>query len=280
MPRTSRSPRRSSDPSILGAAIGTTFRVSLRNLPLFFAIVVIVQLPWILLVVAEPAYAGVGDRLRPEDMSLDEGGRAVAEALGVGLLQMVLWAVCSGAICYGVVETLRSGSVPAGQCLSHGLAVVGRVVATSVLIWLRILVPFVVAAVPAVALAMVAEPLIELLMLVAAVFATRTALRLFVAVPVTVVERASVRQSFARSIELTTGSLGQVFAVLFLLGLFAVVVSTVAGAFGRGTTAQLYVIIVANLVGGVVWASLSPVLYVLLRKRREGLDLATLEATF
>jgi hypothetical protein len=237
-----------------GKLLTMGFGIGVRNLVAFAFLSLLVYSPWVAL------------ELVKFDLMADmERNSANLLLLLINLLPLPLGMVVSGAIAYGVVQQLRGKRASLGDCIAHGLRDLGRILGTGAYATLRIGVGMILCFVPG---------LIE-------------TCRLYVAMPVAVIEGCGPRATVRRSIELTDGNRGPIFGVVLLLGL-AQFLAGMAAAIGFEVAAGIQpeplgyslTIIAITILFGVFQSTMAAVAYSLLRKGRENVDIEELEAVF
>lgn len=177
------------------------------------------------------------------------------------LLGIVLGPMTTGALTFGVLQQLRERHVSFGECLSVGFSRLLPVFAVAMLVGLAIGVGFILLIIPGLWLMC----------------------RLWVAIPVAVVERAGVLGAMNRSDELTAGSRWRIFglAILILivqigLGMFLGIVMGSMQSFVGISIATALISIFAS-----AWqASIQAVSYYTLRSMKEMIDVDQIAAVF
>lgn len=180
------------------------------------------------------------------------------------VLQVLLGYVLTGAVTFGVVRQLSGNPASMGETVSQGLSMLGRTIATGIVCAVRIF-------------------LFSLLLIVPGIMETA---RLYVAMPVAIMEGKGVGDSIERSKALTLGSRWQVFgawviviviglALGFALGFFAVMLLHNPG---DGTIATLEIVVA--LLQSTFGATMMSVCYSLLRRGKENVDVKALSAVF
>jgi len=233
----------------VGQALSLGFKAALKNLIPFATMALIVYVPWIAALLAMPK----ADPRNPD-------GAGVMLVLLLFLLPALLNLIVTGAVTFGVVQHLRGKRAGFGECLARGFTNLLRVLGTGLLTTIRVFLFFLLLIVPG---------YIEIF-------------RLFVAVPVAIVERVGPFQAVARSIELTRGSRGSIFAMAIVIGFVNGVLGYVVplALKDMGPTAIL-IGTVAVALWSAVWSACSgAVSYYLLRKGKENLDIEELAQVF
>jgi hypothetical protein len=236
----------------MGQALSLGLGTALKNLIPFASLALLIYSPWIAVMVMQPDPMAQEASSRPDPT-------AMLWTLAALLLPLILNNIAAGALSYGVVQQLRGKRAGIGDCLRRGFSSLPAVLATGMLSGMRIF-------------------LFTLLLIIPGI---REACRLWVAVPATVAERAGPGRAIQRSIDLTAGSRGAVFGVIFVIGM----VSWLLGALEamltlRSHTAYLICSVASSLLLSVWSATSSAVGYFLLRKGKENLDLEELAKVF
>jgi len=234
----------------IGDVLGKTFSIFFSNLLPFALLTGVAMSP--LLILEGYTSAVVKTPGAPSPQTL------------VPLLLLVLLSVfcpylATGAITYGVFQQLRGKDATIGDCLGRGLS----------------------ALLPVLGLAIVQGVAVTLGLMLCLIPGLLLALRWAVAVPAMVTERTGVGESLSRSTYLTDGSRGEVFGVLFVLGLLQ---------FGSGFAVGL--LKVKNPILGLTLSAFqslftvglsatgTAVMYYRLRSLRESIDVDQLASVF
>jgi len=254
----------SSFPLPIGGVVGTAFSVYLRNLPMLFALTAIVHLPWIVL--------RLWLATDPRDLTL--------ALLTLGA-QLGLGQVLSGAVTYAVVQHMTGNRIALPQAIVIGVRSFLPVVVTGLVSWLVILLG---AFLCALAAGMQSVPL-AILGLVALVPGIFVMVLLYPAIPVCVAERAGVGRSLSRALSLTKGSRWQIFGAIVLMGVVAILVfalpaAIVVMAVGPAGEEPAWFDILRNLLMSPFLALFPAVVYSMLRRGKENLDVQQLAAVF
>lgn len=181
-----------------------------------------------------------------------------------GLAALITGAVLQGALVYGTVQDMTGGRPSIAECLANGLRAFLPLIGLSILLGLAIVFGLVFLIVPGIMMACA----------------------WCVAVPALVADRSGVFGAFSRSAELTRGNRWRIFALFVVVWIVAIVIGMVIGAvsmalmFAGGgldpvALARSPVQIISNLVSNTLTSMISSagvaVLYVELRRAREGL---------
>lgn len=245
----------------IGGVITSTFGVLGRNLGPFLALAA-------LLVGVPMALSGLGLA------ELNSSGRGPPAILGNysmgligGLISMVFTAVLQGSLIHGTVVDLNGGRASFGECLATGLRNFFPVILVSILMWLGIAVGLLLFIVPGVMIG----------------------LAWCVSAPARVSEQCDVVEALGRSAELTRGSRWRVLTLMILYMVLTWIVSAVAGwltltalsaPMASHTIIPIVVAGAGSAVNSVVGATGLSVLYVELRRLREGVTPDALAALF
>jgi len=188
-----------------------------------------------------------------------EQGPDAKQAVSV-LIRFIAEFVVTGALVYGVFQSLRQKPVELSECLSVGLArllpVIGVGILVAILIWLGLLLLIV----PGIILACM----------------------LYVAVPVAVVEKPGVFASLSRSADLTKGHRWTIFAIFLVILALALVIGMVL-VMALATTGSLVVALLGTVIALFfgLWSGVAQaVVYHDLRKVKEGIDIEDLAKVF
>jgi Membrane domain of glycerophosphoryl diester phosphodiesterase len=288
-------------PLTLGELLDRSFSLYRRHFWLFVGIMALpslLALAFGVLVAASTPQAG-GESLGAEPRTAQDVGAAIWFALammGMAIVYFITYAVALGATTSAVslIYAERLVSIRGAYAALRGK--VGRLAVLLLLVSIRIFGVlfgglFLIGVVGA--LATVASPIIGGLllfggMLLVFVLCGWMALRYAVAVPVAVLEDETPTESIRRSIALTQGSLGRVFALLvFTMIITYAVLAIFQGPFmaigftaGPETPTFFWANMLGTISGAIGGAFTAPlmivafaVLYYDLRVRKEGLDL-------
>jgi hypothetical protein len=206
--------------------------------------------------------------LRDVVATMTFGGPALYWGFLGGLVSVVTGAILQASIISGAASDLTGRPVSVGESLRTGLRAFLPLIGLSILLGVALVIGFILLIIPGVLLA----------------------LAWCVAVPAYVVEQPGVLASFERSAELTRGNRLRIFALGCVFFVIAFIVGLVLGALGgilSFATAGLFVYVNAAIVSPIVSAivavfgtTLSAVLYVELRRVREGAGASALAALF
>jgi hypothetical protein len=169
------------------------------------------------------------------------------------VLGLVVNALTSAVLTYGVIMELHGSRPSTSSCIATGFAQLGRVLGVTLLSTLAIAGAALLLAVPGII-----------------VF-----LMLFVVVPVTVVEGLGTRAAMKRSRELTDGHKGALFWV-FVVFVLASGASELVAHYQLSGEAAFVWRVVWSAISTMVFAVASGVVYVELRKLRDGTQIPEL----
>lgn len=174
-----------------------------------------------------------------------------------GLIRLVAALILEGTLIYATVSDLSGRRPSVSECLSVGLNNFLPLLAIGLLMGIAIACGLVLLVVPGVILAVMWS----------------------VAVPAFVAERLEVMQSFGRSMQLTEGNRLRIFALFVIFVLASMVLNAMAHAAGFGASIipwageivrNVVIQPVVSVIGSLVGATGAAVLYVELRRLREG----------
>lgn len=232
----------------VGEVVGEGLRTYVRNFLPFTVLSVVVLAPWIAF------------RLFVEQ-DLDPEEPSVLPLLGM-LLQNLMTFVLTGAVVYGVVMQMRGEPASFGRVLTVGLQSFFRVLGTGFLCGVRIL-------------------LFTLLLIVPGIIQQ---VRLYVAIPVSVMERKGGGDAMARSLELTRGSGWPIFGSWFVAWIAQVGLGALFGFMITSRTipvsASVWIEIAIAVLCGSFGATMMAVCYFQLREGKENVDVKQLAAVF
>jgi hypothetical protein len=186
----------------------------------------------------------------------------------VGFVPALGALILQGTIIYGTVTDLNGKRAALGDCLSIGLRSFLPLLGIGILFGLAVGVGLILLIVPGLMIAMA----------------------WCVAVPAYVVEQPPLLESFGRSAELTRGNRWRIFALFIVYFVAVIIVETLTGVFGMASRIasgggmpmlQTMVLIpIIAVVNGLIGATGAAVLYVELRRIRDGIGPAGLAAVF
>lgn len=176
------------------------------------------------------------------------------------LLMRLLESVATGAVTYGVIQSLRGRPVGTGPSVAMGLQRMLPVLGTGILVGLAVVAGFIALLIPGIILAC----------------------GLSVAIPTAVVEKSSGTTAMGRSWALTKGAKGSIFLAFLLFGVIGGVVGFVLElAIGEKTlVGSLAITAVQLLLSGGLSAVFGAVLYHDLRVSKEGASVEDIAQVF
>jgi hypothetical protein len=230
----------------IGNAIGQSFRVLFANLLPFLALCGLVTLPVLLI----QLYLLQVDPMDGDHLFL-EFLLAISPLLGL---------VATGAVTYGVFQSLRGKPVSFADCLTTGLLRLFPVLGVSILTGLVVMGGLILFIIPGI---------IAYLML-------------YVAVPAAVVEQPGVMGALKRSRSLTEGSRWAVFGVVFLIGIISFAISYVLSLAFMTFTGLTFVLVqwVVQAFTTALAACSMTIVYYQLRSGKEQIDVDEIAAAF
>jgi hypothetical protein len=295
-------------PLTLGELLDRSFSLYRRHFWLFVGVMavpsVLALLFGMVLIVLATSSAGLARAPAQQDPTLMIGAVVgiFAGVIGMSIIYFITYAVALGATTVAVSRIYMDKPVSIRAAYEPLRGLVGRMALLLFLISVRLFGVLMIAMVivlVAGAVTAVAAPVLGGLMafggvLVAFLLSVWVALRYAVAVPAAVLEDQTATDSIQRSVDLTRGSLGRVFVLLFftmvityaVLGIFQgpfEIAKYVAGP--ESATAFWFELggVVMGSIGGALTAPLMivafAVLYYDLRVRKEGLDLEMMIAS-
>jgi hypothetical protein len=191
--------------------------------------------------------------------------------VGSWILQLVCQPVATAAITYGVYQQLRKRDTSIGDCLRVGLSILFPVLGLAIVQGIGVGCGVMLCVIPGILLAV----------------------RWAVAVPAAVEERPGVGNALSRSSYLTAGYRGEVFGILFIIGVlnfglqfFAMVVWGVSMATSGNLEAEPnpgVLLFLTNLVSIVITslsATAAAVMYYRLRSVKESVDFDQIASVF
>ncbi|MBK8099764.1 MAG: hypothetical protein IPK26_21890 [Planctomycetes bacterium] len=235
----------------VGTLAGKAFDVYLKNLVPFTFLSLVILSPWAV------GLWWVGDP--PTDPQ--QQGTYAGRALLVGIGNWLLTSILTGALTYGTVQQLRGSPASLAASVSHGLSAFFRVLGTGLLCGLRVFV-------------------MSLLLLIPGIM---EAMKLYVALPVAVLEGKSGSAAVARSATLTAGSRWPLFWTLVLVVVLGMVFGGVAGFLAAtlgGKNAVLWLQIGLQIPISAFTATMGAVAYFQLRSGKENVDARQIAAVF
>jgi hypothetical protein len=231
----------------VGKILGETFSIYFSNFLAFALLTALALSPVYLL----QAYAIASATADPQRAILLQG---LATLLSTLCQQMA-----TAAITFGVFQQMRRQDTSIGECLSRGLSSMGPVLLLVIIQELAIWAGLFACIVPGILLA----------------------LRWAVSVPAAVEERPGVLGAMQRSTYLTEGYRGDIFGVLFVLGVL-VIGSIVVATLAAGGDPALQVILtgIVKLPVTGLSATAAAVMYYRLRSIKESIDVDQISSVF
>ena len=249
----------------IGRVLGGTFQVIGRNF-LTFAILglVLSGLPTGVIAFFQANWlSGQVDELAAGNVNL---GMSYFSNIGlVGLASLITTAILQGALIYATVQDMNGQKPQVGEALATGLRAFLPLIVVSILFTLAIAFGLILLIVPGIMIACA----------------------WCVAVPSLVADRTGIFGAFSRSAELTRGNRWRVFGLFLVLFVILIVLSSVLGAVTMAAVfsdpnalenpfaaalnpVNIVVSVFQQTITAVLGATLTAVLYVELRRAREG----------
>jgi hypothetical protein len=250
-----------------GEALGRGLSIWAKNLPAFLVLAILVYAPVIVYtaVVASDTLIGDTEQIR-------------TYTIVTWLLKFPLGLIVTAAVLYGTFQQLRGEHAGIAASIGFGLKRLFPVLGVGILTGILTYGWFVLAFIPGVGRALFLPALVGFL----AVFC-----RLYVSVPVAVVERAGLIGSLRRSSQLTEHNKLSIFGVALVVFALAIVASlAIQSMFDEDamTDHQLKVLIWLSLAVDIALAALNAtingVVYHDLRRAKEGVDTEELSRVF
>ncbi|MFY9820768.1 MAG: hypothetical protein WAM82_05265, partial [Thermoanaerobaculia bacterium] len=241
--------------SSLGGGFHGTFEVG-KTLSEAFSIYFSNFIPFLLLsaIISLPVFA-----LAVYVSTLKDDPKAALSFYFLALLVMlILSQVVSAGITYGVYQQMRGKDVSLVECVRVGLSLFFPVLGVAIVSSVAEFVGLMLCIAPGVLIAM----------------------RLPVVVPVTVEERPGVFEAMRRSAYLTEGYRGQVFGVLFVLGLLTQVIIRLAFIPFHDLGSLLMVTSIVNTLTTGLLSTAVAVMYYRLRSLKESIDVDQISSVF
>ncbi|MEQ8356134.1 MAG: hypothetical protein RH942_11400 [Kiloniellaceae bacterium] len=241
----------------IGSVLGRSYAILLGNLSAFFVIALVLSSPRYILYLwlrYGPGFGDLGNS--PEAVMSLETVDILASAL-----EIVLSFVATGIIVYGTLRELQGRPAGLVDITKRGLATLLPVLLVSLAVTLVIIVGFAILVVPGLVFAVM----------------------FWVAVPVAVIERRSVRNCLKRSRALTQEHRWPVFGLLVLSLAMNGGFGYAIGAYADYGTAFLRWVMIEWCGGGLLiafWAVLTAVTYFDLKRIKEGTGVDEIAAVF
>lgn len=240
----------------IGRVISGTFAVLSRNLVTFGVLaLVLAGIPTAVIAYLQASNIepGAGFALRP----------GYFQAVGLsGLAALITSAILQGALVYGAVQDMNGQRPGIAECLATGLRAFLPLIGLTILLGIAIVFGLILLIVPGIMMACA----------------------WCVAAPSLVADRTGVFGAFSRSADLTRGNRWRIFALFIVVWVIAIVIGAVIGAiamalaFGGAldpaslarSPAQVIGNIISNTLSALIGSTGVAVLYVELRRLREG----------
>ena len=245
----------------VGDVLGVTIKTWWKNFVPFAVMCLLVNAPVFLLrywVGAPPSPFSTPPVRTSAEMSVMF--ERLAREYIVIFAQMGLSLIATGALTYGVLQSLRQKPVRMLECLRMGFARLLPVLGTAVLVFLLIELGIMLCIVPGI------------------IFACRYA----VALPVAVIEKPGVSASLRRSRDLTMGNKANIFLLYFIVMMiqsgvgFVLVLLTLS----MGLLGAMINLAFGVMIGGSMMGVLGAVLYHELRRLKEGASIDEIAKVF
>lgn len=272
-PPSRRPPRRAFD---FGGVLGGTFKVYGRMLVsiLSLALILLGPLAAAQMLLLADVFADLQQPSSPGRIDEEALGKAMALFFGLTLLQAVLQMVLAGAITFLVVRHQQGKPIGVVEALQRGFARLLPITGTVVLLGLIVAAMFI----PAVLIGVLTQsPIIVVLLLLATVVPMFLfVLSTYAAVPACAVEKLGPVNSLRRSRQLCIGFRGQIFGLLFVMGIINYTIGMVAQAPFAVSQDFAMTFYAQSVLGVIATSPLSAILialiYVELRAVKEGVD--------
>ena len=252
----------------VGTVMGTGFRVWGRNLLPFCFITALIYLPIFIW----------GSVTLGSASGVDEVVKFAGYMAAVTFLLNVF---VTATITYGVVMELQGKRAGIVACIGVGFKRLFPAIGVALLTVLAIGGVVMLSALP-----MAAVGAAGIIFLIPGmIFAVILFCRFYVAMPASVVEKPGVMGALTRSGQLTAGHKGQIFGIIFLLGLIGWAIGKLQGAvFEPKTIADLkvsvYISLGVQVLTGSLGSVISAVAYYYLRNEKEGTSASELASVF
>lgn len=249
----------------IGRVLAGTFQVIGRNFVTFFVLALVLSgIPTGLITVLQTSWlASQADEIAAGNLQL---GAGYFSQIGLsGLAALITTAILQGALIYATVQDLSGGKPSIGEALATGLRSFLPLIAVSILFALALGVGLILLLVPGIMIACA----------------------WCVAVPALVADRTGIFGAFSRAADLTRGNRWRIFGLGLVLFVILLILSLAIGAIGATmllaspnaltdpmATAlnplNIVINVVQQTISAVIGAALVAVLYVELRRNREG----------
>ena len=251
-------------PFSIGSVIGETFSLYGGNFLKFSLIGILIYLPiLVILALTLGVEAVTGAGMFDFETGTPDPGAVAAMAGGLGLtmvLTLVAFALGSGAITYGAIESKSGQQVSVGGMLGRAFVRMVPLIGASLLVFVLVFLGFMLFVIPGIILS----------------------LMMAVVWPVVLAENIGPVEAMRRSRELTKGHKWGIFGAYIVVGILSSLIQSVFLVivfFGGATGA-----ILGDLIGSAVSLSLSSTfmaaLYTNLRESKEGVSIEQMAAVF
>lgn len=227
-----------------GRALGTSFSLYFKRLPVYFLITLVIFLP----MVAATIWVRVSP---PTDLAT-----AGYMAIGVLLLTMMLYPLAAGSVVFAVFNDMRGKSVGVGESLGAGFSRLLPVIGVGLVTGILVVIGLVLFVIPG--------------LVVMGIY--------YVAVPAAVIENLGVGAAMSRSKALTKDFVKHTASIPIGLGILGWIIAFVFKKAGLGSL--WYLEIVINLVLNGVGAVSMVVAYQQLREIKDGSSAEELASVF
>jgi hypothetical protein len=240
----------------IGRVMGDSIGVYARNFASFSFLALLIGLIYLLVAMYNLS-----------EVPLDATG--IPDVSGIGgnmLARMLVNVLTQAAIIYGTFQDLRGNKAGLADCITRGLASIIPVIVGSIIL-------------------LIGVSIASLLLIIPGII---VALMWWVYVPVIVVERKGIFESFGRSQQLTSGRrwsiFGLVIIIVILTGVVGAIVNLVAMAAVSGSSDPTFFFTIAEYVVNSIITAFGGVLvavgYYYLRVEKEGVDVNDIASVF
>jgi hypothetical protein len=243
----------------MGRVIRETFAVLSRNLPTFVVLALILTtLP-----------AAIAAWLQQEALGPSDSTTATVTKVLAGLVPIVTGAVLQGAVTYGAILDLNGRRSTIAESLAVGLRAFLPLIAIGILLTIAMVIGLILLVVPG------------LIMMVTWIVAT----------PSYIAERRGIAEAFGRSAELTDGARWPIFGLLLIYWVLVICAGAALGGIAGGLMIvsdgdagglirQVVLNPLLSGITGLIGCTGAAVIYVELRRLREGASPEQLAAVF
>lgn len=245
----------------IGKVISNTFGVLGRNIAVFGGLtLLLVGLPSLVVTF------GVLQMFEPGTAGFTMDADAFAPMFFGGLLSIVTTAMLQGAVIHGTIRDLNGRPASFAECLATGLRHFLPVIGLSILMGLGVALGLILLIVPGIILALMWA----------------------VAVPAKVAEGIGVFEAFGRSRELTRNNRLMILVLFIIYAVISWVLTMLLTAVGLGVNptpggnviAQTIGSTIVDVIGSLIIAVATSVIYVEIRRAKEGVDTTALATLF